>query len=319
MIALDATEVQVFYTTFFMAIKSARSLRFLPKSALLAGFIVLLFHIPTPSALAESDAPPPSGDVQTYLTPPSIIDKLLCAESILGPSLKLYGEDDWAATYDALYNKYQIQTDTNVLSPKGEPCLAMALGVKATDGVLALKARDTEALNTCSEQIEKLARKLNVPSDHLQQCALIKHHALDKQWIEAFMELGYLQQSVTEYLEDNPDKKDEGLLIILGGWLQGGRCITSLILDHYSDHASNVLREPMLVKKMYEMAEDMRPEYKKDPTVQQIMIFLPQVQKKLAVSLHAPIPQADVQWMHDQFDILVKQINAPAGAAPATN
>lgn len=266
------------------------------------------------NALAADPDIPPSSEIQSYLTPPSVIDKLLSAEAILGPSMKLYSENDWGPVYDQLYAKFNVQADTDALSKRGQAVLAMSLGVKATDGVLALKARNTEELNTCAEEIEKLAQKLDVPPEQLKTAALIKHDALEKQWIEAFMQLGYLQQSVTEYLEDNPKQKDEGLLIILGGWLQGGRCVTSLILDHYTEHASNVLREPLLVKKMAQMANDMRPEYKDDPVVKEVMTFLPLVQAKLNVGLHDPIPQKDVQWMHGEFERLVLLITQSSSA-----
>jgi hypothetical protein len=146
----------------------------------------------------------------------------------------------------------------------------------------------------------------------LEHANLVKLHASKKRWIEAFMELGWLQHQVSMYLEDHPEQKDEALLITLGGWLQGGSCVTSLMKDHYDPKTSNILREPRLVAVMVEFANQMRPEYKKDPTVAEVLAFLPKAQSKINVPLHAPIPREDVDYLNKEFTRLVDLISAPA-------
>jgi hypothetical protein len=245
----------------------------------------------------------------------SIIDKLMAAEFALGQSLKRTNEEQWASEYKALYKQYAVDANPGRLS-SSRSILALALGMKASDGVLALKGRDMEALNACAEQIEKLASKLNVPSKNLQRASIIKHHALASRWAEAFMELGFLQREVSRTLEANPAQRDEALLIIIGSWLQGGRCITSLIAKNHTPASSNILREPKLIQIMASELNNVPQSYKDEPVVQEIIKFLPEVQKNVNVGLRDPIPLEVVQQMHERFTYLTGLILKSEAAKP---
>lgn len=258
----------------------------------------------------ENNPNPPTGPRQKVFPQPNIIDKLLAAEYALGKSLKRNNEEAWATQYKELYGKYHQSIALNALQEKGRPALAMSLGIKATDGVLALKGRDIGALNDCAEQIEKLAQKLGVPSNLLQKASLVKHHADQKRWLEAFMELGYLQHKIMKHLEENPEQKDDALLIVFGAWMQGGRCVTALVLDHYSADASNILREPRLVDYMIEEAKSLSKRYPEDPLVKDLIALLPVVQKRVNVGLNDPIAKAEVQALHSDFDLLVRKVGS---------
>ncbi len=245
----------------------------------------------------------------------SIIDKLMGAEFALGPGLKRTNEEQWAAEYRALYKEFAREANPGTLPPS-RAVLALALGMKASDGVIALKGRDMEALNACAEQIEKLAVKLNVPGKNLQRASIIKHHALASRWVDAFMELGFLQREVSRTLEADPAQKDEALLIVVGSWLQGGRCVTSLIAKNYTDASSSILREPKLVQILIGEMNKIPQSYKDDPVVQEIIKFLPEVQKSVNVGLHDPIPLATVKQMHERFSQLTGLVLKPAAAKP---
>ena len=58
----------------------------------------------------------------------------------------------------------------------------MALGIKASDGVLALKARNLEALKNAADQIEVLARKLGATEGELGMANTVKIYANKNQW-----------------------------------------------------------------------------------------------------------------------------------------
>ncbi len=265
------------------------------------------------SALRGQDAPKDRQNVG--LPQISVIDKLLAAEISLGPSMKLRDEEAWASQYKALYGKYKEEANPGNMS-KSRTVLAMALGIKASDGVIALKARDMEALNDCAEQIEKLAAKLEVPGKNLERASIVKHHAKQQHWVEAFMELGYLQYQIMRTLENNPEQRDDAMLVIIGGWLQGGRCVTGLLSEHYTPEASNILREPKLVALMIKELDKLKPEYKQDPVVAAVLKFLPDVQHKIDVGLHDPIPLEVLKSLNEGFERLVKLIMKPSAAAP---
>ena len=136
------------------------------------------------------------------------------------------------------------------------------------------------------------------------------------------MHLGYLQQAVMSDLERQPERKDDALLIVLGGWMQGGRAVTSLVLKTYSAPGSNILREPKLVDLLIVELNAVRKEYKDDPAVQELIKFLPEVKKRVNVGLRDPIPQADVEWMNKEFSrmvgVVIRGDGAAAPAAPPT-
>ncbi len=283
-----------------------------------AAFLLALCALGTaPTGAADNDRPPAERQ-GTGLPQINIIDKLLATEAMLGPSLKRVGEDAWAAEYRALYNKYKQNTDALLTQVKSRAVLAMALGAKASDGVLALKGRDVEALNDCAAQIEKLASKLGVPSSYLQRANIVKHHANQQRWIEAFMELGFLQHQIMSSFEARPDQKDDAVLVVIGGWLQAGRCVTSLIQDHYNAQTSSILREPRLVQLMIKEVGKINAEYQADPVFKQVLEFLPIVRKTVDVELRAPVPPEGVKVMNEGFDRLVKAVMTPALAGKGT-
>ncbi len=280
-----------------------------------AVLLAIAFAVSDTCPLFAQDAPK---EGRTQILPQiSIIDKLLCAEQTLGPSLGRLTRDAWDIEYKSLYTKFKEDANPKSLEDRGRPIMALALGVKASDGVIALQARDKEALNDCADSIEKLARKLGVPATSLQRASLVKQHALQGHWIEAFMHLGYLQQAVMSDLEKNPERKDEAFLIIMGGWLQGGRSVTSLVLKVYSKPGSNILREPKLIDLMISEMAKVRKEYKENPVVKELIAFLPEVKRCVNVGLKDPIPEKDVQFMHDGFERIVKLIIRGEQAAPA--
>jgi hypothetical protein len=190
--------------------------------------------------------------------------------------------------------------------------------MKATDGVIALKARDVAALNDCAVQIEKLAALLDVPERCIQRANTVKQLANKKRWIDAFSELGRLQHEVIQYLEGEDDdpaaaaksRKDDALLIIIGGWLESGRCFTTLILDHYTKDSSNVLREPRLVEMFNDEVKGLKPPYADHALIKAILEFLPGLKQKVSVGLHDPVPEPDVKWMQEHFQKLVIQAAA---------
>jgi hypothetical protein len=294
------------------------------KSILHLSALLLLL---APLAPAEDDAPPKSGRQHDYeLSQISVIDKLLAIEASLNGKLKRTSEDEWTKDYEALFQ--QFERDGQLASIPGEGAKevydAMALGIKASDAVVALKARDVEGLNQSAEQIEQLALKLGASKKELGMAETVKRYANNGRWLDAFMALGFLQRNVLSYLRENPDKKPQAVLIIVGGWLQGGRCVTHVVADHYTPDVSNILREPRLVDLIKKNMEELPPAYLSDPLVAKITGLLPEIKKRVNVGLHDPVKEEDVKWLHETFDGLIKELSpkggsgkaAPAAAAP---
>jgi len=250
----------------------------------------------------------------------SIIDKLLSIESALSGKLQRSTEGEWVKDYNVLYQKFKMDGNPSRIRGGGKNIAytAMALGVKASDGVMALKARNIEALKNASDQIEVLARKLGATEGELGMANTVKIYANKNQWFNAFLALGRLQRDVLNYLRSNPEKKDQAVLVIVGGWLQGGRCVTHVIDSHYDDYVSNILREQRLVAMIRENMEQLAPVYLNDPLVAEIIKELPEIYQRVNVGLKEPVKQEDVRWLHNNFETLVAKIMTPEEPEVAT-
>jgi hypothetical protein len=251
----------------------------------------------------------------------SVIDKLLSIEASLAGPLKRTSEEQWAKDYQALYQKFMRDGQMSGLIGAGsnEVVNAFVLGIKASDAVLALKARNAEALNLCAEQIEQLALKMGATKKELGMADTVKRYANAGRWLDAFLALGFLQRSVLNYLRENPEKEPQAVMVIVGGWLQGGRCVTDVVQRNYSPDVSNILREPRLVTMLLEEVQALPSKYIGDPMLGKVLAALPEIKNRVNVGLYDPVKEENVKWLHQTFDELVKMI-APKGAgdsAPA--
>lgn len=248
----------------------------------------------------------------------SVIDKLLSIESALSAGLNRSTEEEWARDYNELYQKFRKNgTLSDIRSGgKNSAYTALALGIKASDGVLALKARNIEALQSASEQIKVLARKLGANEGELGMADTVKIYADKGQWFNAFLALGRLQRDMLGYLRSHPEKTDLAVLVIVGGWLQGGRCVTHVIDKHYNDYVSNVLREQRFVDMIRENMEKLAPVYLNDPLVAEIIKELPEIRSRVDVGLQEAVKHEDVKWLHLKFDELVTLVMTPDPPPP---
>ncbi len=242
----------------------------------------------------------------------SIIDKLLSIEGALNSKLQRSTEDQWARDYSELYQLFREDGRLSAIRGQGAntACNALALGVKACDAVIALKARNLEALNQAAEQIDQLAKKLGASDGELGMSSTVRIYANKKQWFNAFLALGRLQRDVTNYLESSADKRkrDQAVLVVVGGWLQGGRCVTHVVDTHYDDYVSNILREQRLVALIEENMAAMDATYLNDPLVSEIMKTLPALRALVSVGLRDPVKQPAVKELHKHFSGFVKSI-----------
>lgn len=269
-----------------------------------------------PGLRAQSDAPDKGGRKHDDdLTEISVTDKLLGIETALSAKLKMTSDKQWAKYYEGLFQQFERNGQIAALPGAGanETVDALTLGVKASDAIFALKAHDVEGLNQAAEQIEQLALKLGGTRKELAMSDTVRRYANAGRWLDSFMALGFLQHSIISYLNDNPEMKPKSVLVIVGGWLQGGRCVTSVIAENYSPEASGVLREPRLVDSIKKNMDALPAPFKDDPLVVKINGLLPEIKKRINVDLRAAVKEEDVKWLHQTFDDLVVQI-APNGA-----
>jgi hypothetical protein len=166
-------------------------------------------------------------------------DKLQAIDIAVG-QLKL----DWKK----LYGEKVIDIDVAKVSDK-DVAIPFALGIKICDGLLAVKAKDKEKLNECSDAIESLAEKMGVTDGELSKAKEIKLYANNQEWARVVLELGMLQKSIEESI-DRSVGSDARRIIMVAGWLQGVRYISTCVSNNYSDSVAGIMREPAIVKEL---------------------------------------------------------------------
>ncbi len=207
---------------------------------------------------SENKAAPfdPKKAVDAGLGMPSPYDKFLALDQVLGKK-----KIDWKAAF----SKTAVDIAVDDITDK-QVVLPVLLGVRISDGVMAIKARDAELLNRCASEIEAAAKKLGVAEGDLARAKAVRSTANAGEWLKVFMELGFLQQDIMKTL-DREENKAQGSLVIIGGWVQGARYVSAVIKDNYTPETSNFLREPLLVKELVKKLDALPAGTKGSPLV----------------------------------------------------
>lgn len=228
---------------------------------------------------------------------PTPLDKFL-ALTLLVKTKKI----DWNGVFNSVAVDINPDnfTDKDVLIPQ-------VLGLRIADGIMAVQAKDAELLGKAASDIEKLAVKIGVGDSDLARARRVRTLANEGKWMEVYRELGFLQQDIMQKLEENP-KDQRSSLLMISGWIQGSRYSSRLILAHYSDASSNILREPLLVAALVKKSESLPAETRKLPSVAIIEKTLPALHKIVNVGLDAPIPKDQVETIDKLATACVKEI-----------
>lgn len=240
-------------------------------------------------AQAEKAAFNPNEGVRDAgMVTPTPIDKMMAINSVLGK-----GKVNWKSVAKRYkdYMDVDSYTDKNVQLP-------VLMGMRMSDGVLSVMARDVEVLNASAGDIESMAAKLGVGKGQLQRANRVKSFANKGKWNRVFLELGFLQKDVMDTMakEGNKDRRS---ILIAAGWIQGAEMMSSVILTSYSDEASGLLREPLLVKQMIKDLGRLKEDKRKSPTIVKMLEALKELSVLIDVPLHAPVPKESVQKIHE--------------------
>ncbi len=252
-------------------------------------------------APAESKTVPNLADIKTNVktgeTPiPSPFDAFLALDQISKEK-----PIDWSAVFDSGV----VAVDPSRF--KDSVIVALMLGVKISDGLIAIKAKDTEALNDISRVIESLARTLGVEQGILDRAEKVRTLANDGDWLGVFLELGFLQENIIESLKKE-ERKDQRALILASGWLQGARYACTAIEKNYSPEASNLLREPVLIEQLQKDLENTSESVKNHPLVQQISKKLPELHAICDIGQDDSLTLEKIAALRTQSEALVELI-----------
>ena len=269
-------------------------MRLLPFAATLAlPFLAL-------PALAQDDKPvtqrspgnePPPFDPKTAqdggLGMPTPYDKFLALDSVLGKT---------RVNWKGAFAKTKVDVDADEIADT-KVALPTLLGFRIADGTMAIKAHDAELLNRCASDIEAMAKKLGVGESELARAKKIRASANAGEWLKVFLDLGFLQQDIMRTLERS-ENKAQGTLVIVGGWLQGARYVTSVVKDNYTPDASNTLREPMLVSALLAKLGTLPEATRHSPVVEKMVSSLTEIKTVVDIKLDGTIPPEKVERVY---------------------
>lgn len=229
---------------------------------------------------------------------PSPYDKFLGLDQVLSLNY-----DDWKKVYG------EIARDVTVSKYTNDTDVSLALGMKIADGVMSIKARDVGGLNTCSRQIEELAKKLGVKDEEMSRAKVVRAHANKGEWLQVFMELGFLQTDIMKSLRAQGNAKRRSL-IISAGWMQGLQYTAYVVSKHYSEPVSNYLREPLLVQAMQKDLESLPPEIRDSPKVETIIKEMGSIYQIVNIPIEGSISKEDVEKLLAASKAIVEKIVA---------
>ncbi|MBP7949504.1 MAG: hypothetical protein KA004_07590 [Verrucomicrobiales bacterium] len=229
------------------------------------------------------------------MPPPSPLDKMLALDSMLREK-----RPNWKTQFEEC--QFDIDPDAFADTVVDVP---LVLGVRIADGVLAIQAKDSEKLGQCADDIEVLARKLNVAEEKLNRAESARKAATKGEWLKVFSELSRLQDDVLKEIERDSNR-DRGPILMSGGWLQGIRFAAKVVADekNYSGPLSNFLREPRLVASLRENLAKLPAEIRDRPNVKEMDRLMETIGKIINVGLDDSKPDG---WIpRDQVLELVK-------------
>ena len=227
---------------------------------------------------------------------PSPYDKFLGLDQVLNLTF-----EDWKSVYNEIARSVDVSKYTD------ESDIALALGVKIADGVMSIKARDVQGLNDCSKEIEDLAKKLGVKDEEMSRAKVVRAHANKGEWLQVFMELGFLQTDIMKSLRAQGNAQRRSL-IITAGWMQGLYYTSYVVSKHYSAPVSNYLREPLLVSAMSKDLDTLPAKIKESPKVGTLIAAMPTLYSIVNIPIEGSIPKEGVDKLLETSKGLVEKI-----------
>lgn len=262
-----------------------------------SAILVCVFSVSTAVCRAQDKAGfDPSKAEIAPIGLPSPYDKFLGLDQVLNLTY-----EDWKGVYN------EIARSVDVAKFSDESDVALALGVKIADGVMSIKARDVQGLNDCSKEIEDLAKKLGVKDDEMSRAKIVRAHANKGEWLQVFMELGFLQTDIMKSLRAQGNAQRRSL-IITAGWMQGLHYTSYVVGKHYSAPVSNYLREPLLVGAMQKDLESLPATIKESPKVATLIAAMPALYGIVNIPIEGSITKEGVDKLLETSKGLVEKI-----------
>jgi hypothetical protein len=199
---------------------------------------------------------------------------------------------DWVR----VYNANQIDFDPDDLTDK-DVHMPVALGIRMTDGIIAIMAKHAESLNSSADDIEKIAKKLGVSDKDLARAKQVQAFANRGAWNRVYMELGWLQRDVMTTL-DRDGNRDRRSLLLCAGWLQAAYITSGLVKDNYNADRSTLLREPIMLRALIAELDTVKDSSKSTPIFKALHDAMTQTLAVVDTPVGQAIPLESIEKIH---------------------
>lgn len=186
-----------------------------------------------------------------------------------------------------VYNSNKIDFDPDNLDDTSVQ-LPVALGIRITDGIIAIIARNAESLNEAAEDIEQMSKKLGVSDKDLARAKQVRAFANRGSWNRVYMELGWLQKDVMATL-DREGNSNRRALLLASGWLQAAHITSSIVAKNYNEDRSTLVREPIMLNHLIKELGKVTPAQKAHPTYKTLLKSISDISKLVDTPVGEPI------------------------------
>ena len=253
----------------------------------LATALLLLLSGPASSAGSATGTPEPGGTIiPTTMLLPSPGELINAMDNL--------GEIDWLSS--AAFNS-RYDYDNNLTR-------AMNLGIRATNGFMALQMHDRIRFDEMVSVIFTLAEELGVSNVVLDQGRAISDLVQQEDWFAVRRALDGLHDSIESELQAMGDD-DTALLMAAAAWLEGLRAVSHILDRNYDPELSTILYQTGLVRHFQEKFQTLCPEAKAHPLVERLSKALPDILALIDVGPGNPVPEENV---HHLFEISTELI-----------
>ena len=195
--------------------------------------------------------------------------------------------------------------------------LALAVGVLAANGYIAVEAQDGQQVKNIGREMMSLAKALGVSESLTGRGSSLIEFAEDNAWDSLAAELEATENEIKTTMRD---QKDRNLIVLTSAaaWLRGTEVATQLVLIDPNPQGLAVIRQPDLARHLVLQLDALPPRMKNKPLVAKIQQNFSEMVTILD-SMGAT-PESDrskLLQIHDAAAGLVKEIMNVSGGTPS--
>lgn len=208
------------------------------------------------------------------------------------------GETDWNAVAD--FNERYDYPDVYMR--------ALNLGVRATNGLVAILAEDKAKLGDVIVSVITMAEELQVQDTILDRSKAFEDLANEERWDELRDELDALRYLIEMEMDQLGDR-DVAVLVRTGGWLKGLHATAAVLKNgRYPETYTSILYQPTLVDYFEAELKTLEPEAQAKPVIQALFRALPEIKQLVDVGYEQPVPVKNIERLYQISSNLVKTI-----------